>query len=132
MDSVGSTEEEVKLNTPVPVPYKLPSFSSSPPFFPQVSNPAAEEANINVSGEVEGTEEARKVVVSEKDGNTVDLSGELIMESVGNPEEEVKLNTPVPTCSRPRRPFFLHALSFECTSKLCIDFLNKLSVYFHI
>ena len=23
-------------------------------------------------------------------------------------------------------------LSFECTSKLCIDFLNQFSVYFHI
>ena len=36
------------------------------------------------------------------------------------------------TCSSPRRTFFLHALSFECTSKLCITFLNQFSVYFHI
>ena len=36
------------------------------------------------------------------------------------------------TCSSPRRTFFLHALSFECTSKLCIPFLNQFSVYFHI
>ena len=36
------------------------------------------------------------------------------------------------TCSSPRRTFFLHALSFECTSKLCIAFLNQFSVYFHI
>ena len=36
------------------------------------------------------------------------------------------------TCSSPRRPLFLHALSFECTSKLCITFLNQFSVYFHI
>ena len=36
------------------------------------------------------------------------------------------------TCSRPRRPLFLHALSIECTSKLCINFLNQFSVYFHI
>ena len=28
------------------------------------------------------------------------------------------------TCSRPRQTFFLHAFSFECTSKLCISFLN--------
>ena len=36
------------------------------------------------------------------------------------------------TCSRPRRPLFLHALSFECTSKLCINFLNQFSFFFHI
>ena len=41
------------------------------------------------------TKELRKVVVSEKDVNTAALSGELIMESVGSPEEEVKFNTPV-------------------------------------
>ena len=32
----------------------------------------------------------------------------------------------------PRRPLFLHVLSFECTKKLCINFLNQFSVYFHI
>ena len=36
------------------------------------------------------------------------------------------------TCSRPRRPLFLHTLSFECTTNLCINFLNQFSVYFHI
>ena len=36
------------------------------------------------------------------------------------------------TCSSPRRTFFLHALSFECTSKTCITFLNQFSVYFLI
>ena len=36
------------------------------------------------------------------------------------------------TWSSPRNPLFLHALSFECTSKLCIDFLNQFSVYFYI
>ena len=36
------------------------------------------------------------------------------------------------TCSSPRRPLFLHRLSFECTSKLYITFLNQFSVYFHI
>ena len=36
------------------------------------------------------------------------------------------------TCSSPRHPLFLHALSFECTSKLCINVLNQFSVYFHI
>ena len=29
------------------------------------------------------------------------------------------------TCSSPRRPLFLHAFSFECTSNLCINFLNQ-------
>ena len=43
-------------------------------------------ANAIVSGEGEGTEEARNVVVSEKEGNIVYLSRELIMESVGSPE----------------------------------------------
>ena len=47
---------------------------------------AYDEAKENVSGEGEGTEEARKVVVSEKEGNTVALSGVVIMESVGSPE----------------------------------------------
>ena len=41
-------------------------------------------------------EETGKVVVSEKEGNTAALSGEVVMESVGGPEEEVKSNTPVP------------------------------------
>ena len=36
------------------------------------------------------------------------------------------------TCSRSRRTFFLHSLSFECTSKLCITYLNQFSVYFLI
>ena len=36
------------------------------------------------------------------------------------------------TCSSPRRTFFLHALSFECTTKMCITFLNQFLAYFHI
>ena len=36
------------------------------------------------------------------------------------------------TCSSPRRTFFLHALSFQCTSKLCGTFINQFSDYFHI
>ena len=36
------------------------------------------------------------------------------------------------TCYRPRRTLFLYALSFECTSKLCVTFLNQFSVYFPI
>ena len=36
------------------------------------------------------------------------------------------------TCSSPRHPLFLHTLSFECTSKPCITFINQFLVYFHI
>ena len=36
------------------------------------------------------------------------------------------------TCSSPRRPLFLHALSFECTSNLCGTLLNQFLVFFHI
>ena len=63
MESVGSPKEEVKLNTPVPKPHIITSYSSYPPLFPQISNMAAEEDKENVSGEGEGTEEARKLVV---------------------------------------------------------------------
>ena len=41
MESVGSPEEEVKLNTPVPEPHIIPSSSSSPPLLAQVSNTGA-------------------------------------------------------------------------------------------
>ena len=40
-----------------------------------------------MSGEGGVTEEARNVVVSEKEVNTTALSGEVIMVSVGSPEE---------------------------------------------
>ena len=40
-------------------------------------------------------EDARKFVVSEKEGNTEALSGEVIMDSFESPEEEVELNNPV-------------------------------------
>ena len=96
MNSVGSPGEEVKLNTPVPVPHTIPFYSSPPPFFPKVSNPDAEKAKEIFPGEGEVIEEAGNVFVQEKEGNTAALSGDLIMDSVESPEEEVKLNTPVP------------------------------------
>ena len=34
------------------------------------------------------------------------------------------------TWSSPRRQLFLHALSFECTSNLCIKFINQFSKIF--
>ena len=43
--------------------------------------------NEKVSQDGEGMEEARKVVVSEMEGNYAALSGEIIMESVGISEE---------------------------------------------
>ena len=55
LELVGIPEEEVQLNTPVPAPHIISSSSSSPSFLPQASNPAAEEAKENVSGEGEGT-----------------------------------------------------------------------------
>ena len=36
------------------------------------------------------------------------------------------------TCSSPRRPLFMHALSFERTTKLCINFLNQFPFYSHV
>ena len=41
-------------------------------------------------------EEARNFVVSEKEENIAALSGDVIMQSVGIPKEELKLNKPVP------------------------------------
>ena len=38
----------------------------------------------------------------------------------------------VKTCSTPKSPLFLHVLSLECSTKLCINCLNQFSVYFHI
>ena len=60
MESVGSPKEEVNLNTPVPAPYIIPSSSLYHLFFPQVSNPASEEAKENVSGEGKGREGKRR------------------------------------------------------------------------
>ena len=42
-----------------------------------------------MSEEGKVTEEARKVIMLEKEGNTADLYGEVNMESVGSPEGEV-------------------------------------------
>ena len=52
-----------------------------------------------------------------------------ILRATVNYHSHVRLNM---TCSSPRRTFFLHALSFQCTSKLCNTFINQLLVYFHI
>ena len=46
-----------------------------------------EEAGENVSVEGEGTEEVRKVALLEKEGKTLDLFWEVMMESAGSPEE---------------------------------------------
>ena len=49
-----------------------------------------------MSEEGKGTDEAIKVFVSEKEGNTPDLSGGGIMNPVGSNEEEGNLNSPIP------------------------------------
>ena len=36
------------------------------------------------------------------------------------------------TWSSPRRSLFLHSLSFECTTKLCINLFNQFSVFLHL
>ena len=59
MESVGIPEEEVKFNNLVPAPHIIYSSSLFSPFFPQVSNPSAEDSNKNVSGKREGTDEVR-------------------------------------------------------------------------
>ena len=40
MESVGSFEEEVKLNTALPAPNIIPSYYSTPTLLQRVSNPA--------------------------------------------------------------------------------------------
>ena len=64
MESVGSTEEGINLNSPVPASYIIYSYCSSHPFFPQVSNTDAAESRGGVSGEGDVTEEARKSIMS--------------------------------------------------------------------
>ena len=49
-----------------------------------------------MSGEGERMEEARNVVLFKNELNITYLSGEVSMESVGSPEEEVKMNSYVP------------------------------------
>ena len=41
-----------------------------------------------------------------------------------SPEHHFRISHPK-SWSIPRRPIFLHALSFECNTKLCINFLNQ-------
>ena len=53
MESVGSSEEEVKLNNPVPEPHIIPIYFLFHFFFSQESNPSDKEAKENLSGERE-------------------------------------------------------------------------------
>ena len=50
------------------------------------------------------------------------LSDDYVKEAVNNVKDLVQ----------PKTSTFLHALSFECNSKLCIHFLSQFFVYFHI
>ena len=65
----------------------------------------------------------------------LDLIGAFLQSNVKHRvfvESDIRYGEYFLTCSSPRRTFFLHALSFECTSKLCGTFLNQFSDYFHI
>ena len=63
-----------------------------------------------MSEEGEVTEEAQNFVVSGKEAKTTAIYGERIMELVGSPKEEVKLNTPVPD------PYIIYSSSSSHTS----------------
>ena len=70
MESVVSTEEEVKLHTPVPSHHIITSDLSSPTFLPQVSNP-----------------DPKIILVSEKDGIEAKKDGvteTVLWDKVGN------------------------------------------------
>ena len=66
MESVGSSEEEVKLNNPVPEPHIIPMYFLFHFFFSQESNPSAKEAKENLLVEREVQEEARIICHVEK------------------------------------------------------------------
>ena len=61
MESVGSNEEEDKLNSCVPAPHIIPYSSSSTPFLEQVPNPATETSlvseNYGIEATIDGTTE---------------------------------------------------------------------------
>ena len=61
MESVGSPEEEVKLNTHVTAPHIINSSSSSPPFLVHVSNIAADISLVSENGGIQ----ANKYVLTE-------------------------------------------------------------------
>ena len=70
--------------------------------------------------------ESKKIFIT--DLNTI--NGKTVLPNI--PEARIKISNVLMTCSSPRQTFFLHVLSFQCTSKLCDAFLNQFSVYFHI
>ena len=61
MESVGSPEEEVKLNIPVPAPHIFPHYFSYFSLFLQVSNPYPMNTKNNVSGEGEGEKRRKNI-----------------------------------------------------------------------
>ena len=75
-----------------------------------------------MSEEGEGSDEVRKDVVSENEGDTLALSGEAIMESVGIPEEEVKFNNLVPAPHIIFFFFFIFSLLSTGIKSVCRGF----------
>ena len=84
----------------------------------------------------QGEDNTKDVPINSAGGGWVDWPEVTnILQRCKHQEEAEHINIEwggIKTWSRPRRPLFLHALSFECTSKLCINFINQFSVYFHI
>ena len=76
MESVGSPEEELKFNTPVPAPHIIHSSSSSPTFLAHVSNLAAHISLLSENDGIESNKDgaqlsnpaAEIILVSENDG----------------------------------------------------------------
>ena len=62
MESVESPEEEGKLNTPVPEPHIIPSYSYSPPLLAHVSNQSAEFSLVSEND-----------VIGSKDGGATEM-----------------------------------------------------------
>ena len=68
MDSVGSTKEQIKFNTPVPEPHDIAYTYSSPPFLAQVANPDSESISVNDNYGSEANNDGAKNMVQWYEG----------------------------------------------------------------
>ena len=64
MESVGSPEEEVKLNNPVPGCYLITSYSSSHYFWPQLPNTDAKISLVSKNADIESKKYGATVTFS--------------------------------------------------------------------